>query len=302
VVACPPEREYELTLLLSRFKFTLEVNKVVSLKVLPYLQALSKGGLVWLEGLGQITKSLLDEPGLLDNRRVFLRLNFDDIISGLITSLQLTKVTDIIIESIFHRDQLVLFRPNFKAGTKIHILPRPIDLTRFRERPDPGGSKIAVIGTNGHFSGLLEAFSAYRDLKAEKNESLLYFLGPIKNSFLETALTHFVNSNSLSGSIYIQDKVTDLATFLADKDYFLSCPLAVGAPGPAEAILMGLKPLLKDVPGMAELYPPEWLWRNTRQLVERFDHPPDHEKAYKLVISRHDPEWLYKYYLSVLTS
>jgi tetratricopeptide (TPR) repeat protein len=302
IVACPPDRDREISLVVSRLAPALEATKAVSLKVQPYLQAAAKRGMVWLEGLGQVTRALLVEPGLLADRRVLLDLKAEEVLAGLADPPDLSLVSDVVVESVFSRDRLVAARPALKPGTRLHVVPRPIDTETFKFRPSPGGAKIAAPGPHGPLSGLMDVLSAFRDLKARRDQASLHISGPVADPLLELAMGHFVMRSGLKDSVYYQKTPADLHTFLADKDYVLCCPLAAGLPGAAEAVLLGLKPLLKDVPGHSELISPDHLWHTSEELLRLFDEPPDALEASRLAEARHDPARVAKSFLRILTA
>ncbi|MDR1308677.1 MAG: tetratricopeptide repeat protein [Deltaproteobacteria bacterium] len=302
-VACPPERDEEVSLVLSRLQGALDVAKVVSLKIPPYLDGASRGGPVWLEGTGQATAALLRERGLLDGRRVLLRLGPDEILSGLPAGLDLSKVSDLVVESLFARDMVLARRPALRPGARLHVVPRAVDLARFKARPDgPLGARIALPGPHGPYSGLIEALSAFQGLKALRPEAELHLSGPFLSPVLEQALAHFVLKSGLAESVFLLQKPPDPRAFLLDKDFILHCPVAAGAHGPAEALHLGLRPLIREAPGQAELFPPEWLWLSPAQLAERLASPPDPGEGRRLVATRHDPDRVARALLALLAA
>ncbi|MDR1050906.1 MAG: tetratricopeptide repeat protein [Deltaproteobacteria bacterium] len=301
-IACPPERDDEVSLLAARLHPKLSVTKVVNLKVQAYFDAVRKGGAVWLEGTGHASVALTRERLLLDGRRVLLRLSRGEILERGYRLLDLSVVTDLVVESLALQNQLIGDAPALRPGARIYVLPRPLDLTRHGLRKtSPGGKNIACPGPHDVWSGLLAALEAFRVVHDHDPGARLHVSGPFSTPVWELAAAHFVLNAGLAESVRMTPRAVELPAFLAGKDYCLSCPLVAGDAQTLAAVSTGLAPLLKDAPGFEELFPKEWLWLTPAQLLERYDSPPDPRVVGDFLASKHDPDRVAASYLEIFS-
>ncbi|MDR0354937.1 MAG: tetratricopeptide repeat protein, partial [Deltaproteobacteria bacterium] len=302
MVASLLQRDEEANLILNHLKQDFEIKKVSGASVEPYLTAAKKGGTVWLDGVDKPTEALTREPGLLNRRRVILRLSREEILEKRYVALDLTSVTDIVAENLFLRDHFINSVPKLKPGSKIHVIPRAVDLNRYKARSeDKQGCKIAAPGPHGQWSSLTETLEAFRFLKKSRPEAQLHLSGPLPAPVWETVIAHFVVKAQIAESVFLDLRQTELSSWLADKDYYLWCPIVAGSAQPFEAVHMGLKPLLRDAPGMEELFPKEWLWHSPEELAEKFEGGLSRQALGDFIASRHAPEVVAEHYRQLLS-
>jgi Flp pilus assembly protein TadD len=370
-LCCSPGREGEAALMAPFLSAVLEVSLAVSLKPAAYLEAVGKGGVVWLEGTGEGPSLAAKEPGLLDGRRVLLRLDKDEVLSGSWRAMNLERVTDVVFESLFLRDTFTGQKPPLKSGTRLHVVRRAVDLSRRPPRPprpaaaeeggriasasaltsaqilapmsaptsaqasEPaaaeaaqtsgqasgqtsgqtfaqasgqasalgaqagqpaarlddasGGRPLKIVAPGPHDSTVMLALEAFKRLRTGRPELRLHLTGPFLQPGLEVAAAHYVIKTGLAQVVMLDAAPTDYFGYLADKDFFLACPLAAGGPGPAEALQMGLKLLLRSCPGQEELFPAAWLWRDFDELDRRFAEPGPTPEEARRHLARHAP-------------
>jgi tetratricopeptide (TPR) repeat protein len=247
----------------------LKVNRVVSLAREAYFRAAAEGGgPLWLEGCGPITAALLADRRPLAGRRVILSLGRDEVLLESWRALSLEPVDDLVVESLYLRSRLMA-RLNEAAspvrpGARLHVVPRPASAAA---RAPSTGSAVAAPGPHGPLSGLMEVLGAFRTLSEARPDLTLQVGGPFPGPVWEAAAEHFRADPAMAAKVSISVGRMAPGAFLADKDFFLACPLAGEPPGLAEAARLGLGLLVRDAPGLGEVLGPERLWRTAGDLT-----------------------------------
>ncbi|MDR1487041.1 MAG: tetratricopeptide repeat protein [Deltaproteobacteria bacterium] len=299
-VMCPPYREESLAPVLPILDKQLNLVKVVNLKPEPYFKAVGRTGPIWLEGCWDISAILTKDPSLLAGRQVVLRLDRNEVLEGAYKNIVFERITDIVFETNFLREQFVSSAKNIRHGTRLHVFSRPIDLANFKPLPsERKGIKIAATGPFDLFSGFMVMLETFRRIIEVKTEVELHLTGTFSNFALQAAFAHFIAKSGFAKKVFISPNVP-LKTFLSDKDFYLAAPLVAGGPGPAEAVNLGLRPLIKDCPGMSEALPASCLWNTPQELMERFEQGPNFEEVRAFIAARHAPEVVAKIYQNIL--
>ncbi|MDR1658254.1 MAG: hypothetical protein LBT47_12000 [Deltaproteobacteria bacterium] len=275
-----PEKDGQADPVLAPLSQSLEVSRIVSLNTDVYVKALSRGtDPVILEGTGETIKRLLAAPGLFSGRRVLWRLNRDEILNEAWLDYDFSAVNDILLESIFLRDLMIgrlkALQKNLTSGSRLHSVGRCVDFARLKKLPPANEDRVAIAapGPHGPWSGLTEVLEAFWIINEIHPQTELHLTGPFAGPAWEAALAYNLHGKLLADKVFIIRGQSPLETFLADKAYYLACPLVAGGPGLQEALFLGLKPLLKDAPGLNEFVSGKTVWRNQAELLALFEQP-----------------------------
>ncbi|MDR2443779.1 MAG: hypothetical protein LBE31_09715 [Deltaproteobacteria bacterium] len=305
-----PDKDDEVASLLGFIAKMAKVTRVVSLNFDAYYRALvSSKEPVIIEGSSPSIERVFAESGLFSGRKVIWRLGLEDILNEPWVNYDLSLVTDVVVESPTLRgiliDRLKARQKNLTPGTRLHTLRRPVnfsllspnlatssatnltstsastsaptsastsalDISSSKDKPKMPAI-LAAPGPHGPWSGLMEVMAAYSLLFERDDRTELHLSGPLGGAAFELALAYYLTGKPFASKVFITREKVKLGSFLLGKTHYLACPLVAGGPGLVEALYLGLIPLVKDAPGLADLMDINLAWRTFGQLLDRFE-------------------------------
>ncbi|MDR3204273.1 MAG: tetratricopeptide repeat protein [Deltaproteobacteria bacterium] len=288
IFLCPPQRQDESEALTSALSKRVDLTKVVSLKPEAYIEAAASKEALWLEGASDFAVTILNRPQSEGGRRIFINLSAEDILSEDYKGLNYEPVTDLIFESLYFRDLFLAAKPSgLKSGLRLHEVPFAVDVSRFQYRPS-GRVKIAAPGPHGLLSNPLSLLDLFERVYSEGRDLELHLSGPFVGPALEAALAFRLSYSPAAEKVFIHPPFKSLVDFLKDKDFIFASPLAAGSSSLVKALILGLRPLVRDAPGLRQTLPSRCLWREYSEFIELIEQGPTGEEFSELLKAKHD--------------
>ncbi|MCP3951232.1 MAG: glycosyltransferase, partial [Desulfobacterales bacterium] len=151
----------------------------------------------------------------------------------------------------------------------MEIVHNGINLDKYRLLGTQKGFNIAYIGYINHKKNpslLLQCMSHLVEIDPRYK---LHIAGEHQELRFKLYFEHMVKAMGLEENIVFHGWVEDVENWLLDKSYILSTSVLESfGYGIAEAMAMGLKPVLHNFIGAKELYPPEYLFNNVKEFGE----------------------------------
>ncbi|MDR2612340.1 MAG: tetratricopeptide repeat protein [Deltaproteobacteria bacterium] len=275
-----------------------DLRRVMSFKYDVYLEAAREADFVWLEGLADSSAQFVADRGAVEGRKVALRLSREDVLGGAARNVPFVWADALFFDSFSLRDLFLAGNPELRAGTPLEVVPRAIDTRLYTYVPRHGRRKIAAVASPSlgpaEFVLLLEAYLIL--LRHHPGLELHVSVG-IRNMANEPHVQQFLTENGCGFTVFFHGHGEALQSFLNGCHCFLSVETCPGGPGALEALLMGLKPLIRTSPGASELYPESCLWRNLGEIRALFDAPPDPVRISGLLKDIHRPRAVVSQYV-----
>ncbi|MDR1042163.1 MAG: tetratricopeptide repeat protein [Deltaproteobacteria bacterium] len=267
-----------------------DVRNVMSFKYDVYREAARDADIVWLEGLSDGNVHFLEERDLPEGKKVALRLSREDVLAGAARRVAYGRADAIFLESFCLRDLFLAGNPDVRGKTPIHVILKAVDTRVYAYIPRHGHRRIAAVIPErfdpSEFVLLLEAYLA---LRSARPEAELHLSVGLRNMANEYQVQQFLSENGCGYSVFFHGHGEELKPFLNSCHCFLSAEAYAGGPGALEALLLGLKPLIRSSPGAAELYPERCLWRNLGELAALYENPPDTVRISEVLKAIHRP-------------
>ncbi|MDL2259481.1 tetratricopeptide repeat protein [Deltaproteobacteria bacterium OttesenSCG-928-K17] len=267
------------------------VQKVVTNSLGPAQWPINSASTVWLEWGTALAAAVTNTPGLLDGKRVILRLHSFEILSREAGRINFEAVTDVVFVSHFMRAVFERLLPGRLDGRRVHIIHNGIDLERFPFASAGGGSKIAVVGKLDAKKDPMLMAQTFAFLLRRHPQLELHVAGQPDNNRYYMSLPDFLAKNNLEKSVRLYGQVDDMPGWLADKDYILSTsPFEAQGVAILEAAHRGCRPLVYSFPGAERLYPAGWLWKNLDELEGRLLEHSDPQSRRRFVAEHYSME------------
>ena len=233
--------------------------------------------LLWFDCVdGNLVLASTQYYDLLKNKRVIARGIDIDIWVGHFGRVDWSVVGDLIFIAR-HIKENAMSRYNFPEGLRIHHIPCGVDLRRITMRQNPvRNNKIAVVMRLWHGKGidyLLQLALMMPDYEFHvlgkdgmENWYRAYFQHIAPPNLIRTAHVDDINA-------WYEDKSVILVT--SKKEAFSYAA--------AEGMAKGLKPVIHDFYGAADIWPDEYRWRvlcEAKRMIKGGDYNPDEYRAY----------------------
>ena len=273
VMLAPPFGDSFLPNLAEALRPWLNVEVLVTNTQEEVFEPIARNQIIWIEWADQIAAILTrTHPHLLADKRVIVRLHSFEAFDGTAERVDFSLVDDLVFVAPHIKDIIVNKKLCSPQRTRMHIIPNGVDLNQFKPTQRTPGKRIAYLGNLSYKKDPMTMLHAFREVLKHYPESTLHIAGRIGNLRYELGLNRYVDDNGLRGSIYHEGYVNDVSGWLADKDFILLSSVMEGHPvGALEAMSCGVIPLIYAWAGSENLFPPEFLWRNFDELIQKLD-------------------------------
>ncbi|HUT02247.1 MAG TPA: glycosyltransferase [Phycisphaerae bacterium] len=186
------------------------------------------------------------------------------------------------------RDLLARRLPDLARAGRIGHLPVGLAVEKLPFRNRDRGKNLACLGDLSCRRNPMGLLQCFRALHEADGEFRLFFAGYFQDDMLEAYCRHVVEALHLGGAVRFDGWQEDLPAWLADKHFVVSA--AIGEEDGtdiAEAMAMGLKPVLHDFPGAADRYGEAALYRTAEEFRRRILQEPYDPPAYRRFVEEH---------------
>jgi hypothetical protein len=219
---------------------------------------------------------------------VVLKLSREDILDGAARKVSCARADAVFFESFCLRDLFLAGNPDVKNDTRLNVIRKAVDTRSYSFIPRHGHSRIAaVVPERFETAEILMLLEAFLAVRAVQPDAELHLRVGLRNMANEFAFQQFLRENGCGYNVFCHGHGEELKPFLNACHYFLSAESCAGGPGSLEALLLGLKPLIRSSPGASELYPESCLWRNIGEIAALYKNPPDTVKISSLLKDMH---------------
>ncbi len=175
-------------------------------------------------------------------------------------------------------------------GPRTWVIPNGVDLGRFTFRERERGPRFAHLGFLNPTKNpalLLQCFAALRE---RLPDATLHLAGRFQSAEVEHYFRHLTDALHLSEAVRFDGWVETPDAWLEDKHFLLSTSYRESfCYAVAEAMSVGIKPLIHHWPGADALWPPECLFLTVGECVERALGGPYDSERYRTWVARRYP-------------
>ncbi len=183
------------------------------------------------------------------------------------------------------RDFLARRLPGLARSGRIAQLPCSMAADKLPFTHRRRGKSLACAGDLSLRRNPMFLLQCFRKLHEADPQFRLFFAGYFQDDMLEAYLRHLLEELHIAGAVFFDGWQEDMPKWLADKHYVVSAGIgAEDAPRAAEAMAMGLKPVLHRFCGAADFYPESALFSTDEEFCRRILDEPYDPPAYRAFI------------------
>lgn len=195
-----------------------------------------------------------------------------------------SMVDRVIFVASYLADMGITQDPNI--GTrKVAVIPNGIEVGRYAiNKEAKAGSKVCFAGFLNHKKDLFNGVEVFYELLKINPEMTYHIAGEVQDVRMMNTLILKIQGLGLTEKVLFYPWQTDLNSFFADKDYFISSSTEESFHVTlAEAMACGVKPFIRNWVSCYEFYPPEFIYKSITEIKDIYDRlqiiPPEQIRA-----------------------
>jgi len=170
----------------------------------------------------------------------------------------------------FVMDALLSRVPYLESQTLVTTIPNGVDLEKFSFTDRQRGKNIAFLSNLRTVKNPAFVLQCMQKLHYIDPDYRLFFGGIFQDKALEQYLRHMVDALDLCDVVFFDGWQEDVRYWLEDKHYIVSTSIIESqGMGLLEAMACGLKPVIHNFPGAAEIFPSEFLFNISEEFCEQ---------------------------------
>ena len=188
------------------------------------------------------------------------------------------------------RDTIVQGFPLLESQTAVVLVPNGVNLKKFTFRDRQRGKNIAFPANLRMDKNPAFMVQCMQKLHYIDPEYRLFFGGQFLDSALEQYMKHMVAALDLQDVVFFEGGSDDMSNWLEDKHYIVSTSIIESQNrGVLEGMSCGLKPVIHNFPGAAQMLPSEFLFNISEEFCEQILSDKYEPQRYRRFIEENYP-------------
>jgi len=185
----------------------------------------------------------------------------------------------------FVKEALAATAGDIESKTSMVSISNGVNLDKFKFINRPRGKNIAFLANLRMVKNPAMLLQCMQKLHYIDPGYRLFIAGQSADPALRQYLTHMVEVLELHDVVFFDGQQSDVNVWLEDKHYIVSTSIIESqGMGVLEAMACGIKPVIHNFPGAAEIFPPEFLFNIAEQFCEQICHGPYEPHKYRKFI------------------
>ncbi|QXD16010.1 glycosyltransferase [Rhodocaloribacter litoris] len=173
-------------------------------------------------------------------------------------------------------------------GCIVDVIRNGVDLERYAFRERSTGYRIASVGYLRLAKNHMMMLQIMQRLVQRDPRYQLFIAGTFQDPLLEMYMHYMIREMGLERNIHFDGWQDDIASWLEDKDYFLSTSIHESfGYAIAEAMARGIKPVVHNFPFAYETWAEEMLFNTVDEAVEMITSDEYDSRLYRAFIEGH---------------
>lgn len=247
------------------------------------LETITRADIIWVEW-GNHVAEFVTKLGkdILQDKRIIVRTHSFEVLVGYTPTINWSRVNDAVFVAKHVKNVALTVEPKLSEAHKIHIIPNGVDLKKYEFKQRKPGYNLAFIAHISHKKGLMLLMQAFKALVDKNPKYMLHIAGDFQEDRFLYYMKYMIGCMGLGEHIHYHGWIEDIAQWLEDKQYVVcSSPWESQGMGLQESMARGLKPLVHNFPGSADIYPHECIWITIPEFVTMVTDTTIESKRYR---------------------
>jgi len=166
--------------------------------------------------------------------------------------------------------------------TSVVRIPNGVNLEAVPFTERRAGKNLAFVGNLRIVKNPLLLLHCMAALKQRNPQYRVFIAGAVQDILMQQTLEHSIAALGLENHVIYDGYQKDIYRWLADKHYVVSTSFIESqGMGILEAMAAGLKPVIFNFPGAAEIYPTPYLFHTPQEFCDRILEPQYDSESYR---------------------
>jgi glycosyltransferase involved in cell wall biosynthesis len=246
--------------------------------------------IVWLEWANELAVYVTNNIRCIEKKLVICRVHRYEVFSPSFYKVRWELVDTTIFVAKFMSDLSHRVVPDLDKKTNIRVVYNGVNLKKFKFRENAPGFNLAVVGyIHLRKNPTFWPYILSKLVKIDKRYTL-HIAGEYQQVECKLYLEHIINELGIEDNVRFYGHLDNIQSWLKDKNYLLSTSIHESfGYGIAEAMAMGIKPLVHIFPGSEELWPHHCIFSSIDEVIEMINEKDDYNSLeyYEFVEQRY---------------
>ncbi len=207
--------------------------------------------------------------GLARRKKVICRLHRYEVSADYLKNVYWENVDKLIIVTEHLQKLLEINLPSISNSVDIILVHNGVNINRYKFSEHKPGYNIAIVDYLDYMKNPIMALQVINKLVKIDRRYKLYIAGQFQDKLIELYWNYQIDRMKLKENIFFEGWQNDINLWLEDKDYLLSTTIYEGLEyGIAEAMSMGIKPVINNFLYADESWDNEYLFNSIDEAVE----------------------------------
>lgn len=260
-----------------------EVEKILVSNYKDIDQNISDSAINWFEWCDELISyaSKLENAG---QYKIVCRLHSYEAFTDQIRNVNWTNVNRVIFVARHIRDY-VLENSNLDKSKTV-VIPNAIDFDKWKFKKRNHGFKVAYVGYINYKKGPMLLLQSIHEIVKKDSRYVLHVAGEFQDPRDVLYFNQMIPILGLNDNVKFHGWIDNLDEWLEDKNYIL-CTSILESQNMSvmQAMAKGIKPLIHNFVGAANIYKSDYIWSDTDELVSMLNGNSYHSNDYRNYLS-----------------
>jgi len=232
--------------------------------------AVTWADLVWLEWANEMAMHVTNKVPAIAEKYVVCRIHSYEVLHGYLPKISWSKIDKIIFVAEHLRRIAHAVYPDIRLLTESAVIPNGVQLEKYPFKERKPGYNIAVVANISHKKNPSMWIEIVNRLVELNSRYTLHIAGEFQELRYQYFLEDIIRKTGIEKNVRFCGWINDIPNWLEEEkiNYLLSTSIFESfGYGIAEAMAMGLRPLIYSFPGAEEVWPKGCIFHYTGELI-----------------------------------
>ncbi|MNO55661.1 D-inositol-3-phosphate glycosyltransferase [compost metagenome] len=257
-----------LTDIIQNISTNYQVKKIIVENEKQLIEGMLWGDICWFEWCDTIFAHATNLP-LASEKKIICRIHSYEVFTDNPTKVNWTNVDKVIVVADHLQELLKLKVPNIEKTVDMLTIRNGVNISRFNFNSRSKGYNIAFVGHMIPMKNPMMTLQIAKKIIEIDSRYKLFIAGSFPDKKLELYWDYMVKEMCLEENVFFDGFQVDICNWLKDKHYLLSTTIHESfGYGIAEAMAMGIKPIIHNYVYSKETWPEKYLFNTEDEAIK----------------------------------